>query len=143
MNREEILNKVRRCTPQLGWEFVYPDLYGKYGMTTCGIYEGWYWFEENNITDYSRKRGCLPLTDASDIELLTMWAIADNYWLNKYKEWLKRSEEKSSKLDRFIGECERKHFGYDEDGYTDKTIERVFDSIFKVLADQNNTKLID
>ena len=62
-----------------------------------------------------------------------MWAISDNYWLNKYKEWCKRAEEKSSKLDEFIGDCERKYFGYDEDGYTNKTIERVFNSIFKIL----------
>lgn len=133
MDREEILNKVRRCTPQLGWEFKYPDLYGKYGITISGVYDGWYWFTEDNITEHARERGCLPLTDASDIELLTMWAMADNYWLNKYREWLKRSEEKSSKLDRFIGECERRYFDYDEDGYTDKTINRIFNSVFEVL----------
>lgn len=31
MNREELLDKVKRCTPGLGWEGEYPDLYGKYG----------------------------------------------------------------------------------------------------------------
>ena len=89
--------------------------------------------EEENITDYAREHGHLPLTDATDIELLEMWAIADNYWLHKYQGWLKRSEEKSSKLDRFIGECEMKYFGYDEDGYTDKTVDRIFKSIFEIL----------
>lgn len=136
MDRTELLNKVRNCTPQLGWDDKFPDLYGKYGMTICGIGDGWHWFEENNITEYSRQQGRLPITDATDIELLEMWAVADNYWLNKYKEWLKRSEEKSSKLDGFIGKCEREYFGYDEDGYTDKTIDRVFNSIFKVLNDR-------
>ena len=133
INREELLNKVRNCTPDLGWDRVYPDLFGKYGMTICGICEGWRWFEEGNITDYAREHGHLPLTDATDIELLEMWAIADNYWLHKYQGWLKRSEEKSSKLDRFIGECEMKYFGYDEDGYTDKTVDRIFKSIFEIL----------
>lgn len=133
MTREELLYKVQRCTPALGWEFEYPNLYGKYGMTISGIYDGWYWFTEDNITDYARKRGCLPLTDATDIELLEMWAMADNYWLNKYKKWYKASENKSAKLDRFIGECERRYFEYDADGYTDKTIDRIFNSIFEVL----------
>lgn len=140
MDREELLNKVRNCIPQLGWDSVYPDLYGKYGITVSGIYDGWHWFEEDNITEYARQHGCLPLTDASDIELLTMWAIADNYWLNKYKKWYKRSEEKSSKLDEFICKCEIKYFGYDEDGYTDKTIERIFKSVFDILDKQYHNK---
>lgn len=133
MNREELLNKVRSCTPNLGWDSKYPNLYGKYGMTVCGICDYWHWFTENNITDYAREHGNLPLTDATDTELLEMWAIAANYWLNKYQEWYYLSQEKSSKLDRFIGECERIYFGYDEDGYTDKTIDRIFRSIFEVL----------
>ena len=133
MDRVELLNKVRNCTPQLGWDDKFPNLYGKYGMAICGICDGWHWFEEDTITDYAREHGRLPLTDETDIELLEMWAIADNYWLGKYKEWLKRSEEKSSKLDRFIGKCEREYFGYDDDGYTDKTINRVFNSIFEIL----------
>ena len=133
MDREELLGKVRNCSPQLGADLIYSDLYGKYGYTMCGICDGWRWFEEDNITETVRENGCLPLTDASDIELLTMWAIADNYWLNQYKEWYDRSKEKSSKLDRFIGECERRYFGYDKEGYTDKTIERIFNSVFKIL----------
>lgn len=102
-------------------------------MTIGGFCDGWHWLEEENITEYARKQGCLPLTDATDNELLEMWAIADNYWLSKYKEWYKRSKEKSSKLDGFIGLCERKYFGYDKDGYTDKTIDRIFNSILEIL----------
>ena len=26
-----------------------------------------------------------------------------------------------------------KYFGYDEDGYTDKTVDRIFKSIFEIL----------
>ena len=133
MNREQLLDKVRKCTPNFGWEDEYPNLFGKYGMGIYGICEYWHWFEEDNITDYARSKGHEPLTNATDIELLEMWAIADNYWLGQYKKWYYRSEEKSKKLDMFIGECERKYFGYDEDGYTDKTIDRIFNSIFAVL----------
>ena len=35
MTREELLSKVRKCTPNFGLEDTYPDLYGKYGM---GVY---------------------------------------------------------------------------------------------------------
>ena len=133
MTREELLDKVKKCTPNFGWEYKYPDLYGKYGMGVYGICDYWHWFTEENITVIARKNGRCPLTDASDIELLTMWAIADNYWLNQYKEWYDRSKEKSSKLDQFIGKCEEKYFGYDKDGYTNKTIERIFSSVFQVL----------
>lgn len=62
-----------------------------------------------------------------------MWAIASDYWLNKYKVWYRKSEEKSSKLDQFIGRCERDYFGYDKEGYTLKTIDRIFNSIIEVL----------
>lgn len=133
MTREDILNKVRRCTPNFGWEHEFPELFGKYGTEYHGVYEGWYWFTEDNITDIARSHGRRPLTDASDVELLTMWAMADSYWLGQYREWLKRAEKKSSKLDMFIGECERRYFSYDEDGYTDKTIDRVFNSVFEAL----------
>ena len=133
MTREELLDKVRNCTPDFGWESEYPDLYGKYGTGVYGICDYWLWFTEENISDRARELGYLPLTDATDRELLEMWAIADNYWLGKYTEWCERSEKKSRKLDIFIGECERKYFGYDKDGSTDKTIDRVFNSIFEIL----------
>lgn len=143
MTREELLYKVRHCTPDLGWDFEYPNLYGKYGMTISGIGDSWHWFEEDNISDYARQHGHLPLTDATDIELFEMWAMADNYWLNKYREWYAKSESKSSKLDRFIGQCESKYFGYDENGYTDKTIDRIFNSIFEVLDEVEKEKTND
>lgn len=139
MKREEMLDKVRKCAPDLGWEDKYPDLFGKYGMGMYGICEYWHWFEEDNITDYARAHGHAPLTDATDTELLLMWALADNFWLEKYKEWYYRSENKSRKLDRFIGKCESDYFGYDEDGYTEKTIDRIFKSIIEILDSERQT----
>ena len=95
MTRLALLDKVRQSAPALGWDGKYPYLFGKYGMTICGIYDGWRWFEKDNITDAARSCGCLPLTDASDAELLEMFAITQDYWLEKYEEWLKRAEDKS------------------------------------------------
>lgn len=139
MNREELLNKVRKCVPDLGFDNKYPQLFGVYGMTMGGICDGFYWFDDK-LTDYGRKCGHKPLTEATDIELLEMWAITQDYWLGKYTEWLKRSEEKSSKLDYFIGYCERMYFGYDKNGYTDKSIDRVFDSIKEILNEHFSYK---
>ena len=126
MTREEILDKVLHCTPNLGWDYEYPDLFGKYGLTICGICDGWRWFTEENITDYARKNGHLPITDASTEELLEMWAVADHYWLECYEDWFRRSEQKSAKLDRFIGYCERNYYGYD-DKYTLDTIDQILE----------------
>lgn len=140
MNRKELLGKVRNCTPNLGWDHEYPELFGKYGFMTCGICETWIWFDENNISDKAREKGLKPLTYASDEELLEMWGMCSSYWLEQYEKWYKRSEEKSSKLDHFIGECERNYFGYDEDGYTDKTIDRIFNSILTILDVWSNKR---
>ena len=129
MSREELLDKVKCSTPCLGWDYKYPDLFGKYGCTISGICDGWHWYSAYE----AYKNGHSPLTDATDNELLEMWAMADSYWLRQYTQWYKRSKEKSSKLDWFIGECERRYFGYDKDGYTDKTIDRIFNSIFEIL----------
>lgn len=95
MTRLALLGKVRQSAPALGWDDKYPYLFGKYGKTVCGICDGWHWFD-GHITDVARSRGCLPLTDASDAELLEMLAITQDYWLEKYKEWLKRAEGKFS-----------------------------------------------
>ena len=134
MDREELLNKTKNCTPQLGWEHKYPDLYGKYGMTNA-YGSKWIWFEAKNIPGHKAEAGCIPLAEATDNELLEMLAIANDYWLNKYQIWYEDSKKKSSKLDEYIGECERKYFGYDKDGYTDKTIDRILDAVLKRLEE--------
>jgi hypothetical protein len=85
MTRLALLDKVRQSAPDLGWDDKYPYLFGKYGTTICGIYDGWHWFEVDNITDTARRHGYLPLTDASDAELLEMFAMSQDYWLGKYR----------------------------------------------------------
>lgn len=133
MNREELLNKVRKCTPYYTFDTDYPNLFGKYGTMVYGICDYWYWYEEDKLTERALKKGFKPLTDATDSELLEMLAITNGYWLSCYKKWLEKSEKKSHKLDSFIGKCERDYFGYDSNGYTDETIDRIFNSIYEIL----------
>lgn len=133
MDRNQLLNLVRECCPELGWDDKYPDLFGKFGTTIGGICVGWQWFEKDNITDAAKANGHQPITSATKEELLEMLVMVDHYRLNQYKEWYKKSKEKSSKLDEFIGKCERDYFGYDKDGYTDKTINRIFNSVYEAL----------
>ena len=137
LSRQELLELVRNCCPDLGWDNKYPNLFGKYGITIAGICLGWYWFEEDNITGTARDNGKHPITDATREELLEMLALAYHSSLNSYREWYHESKTKSDKLDGFIGKCERDYFGYDEDGYTDKTINRIFKSIYQVLDKKN------
>lgn len=133
MNREELLNKVRNSTPYYTFNTDYPNLFGKYGTMVTGICDYWLWYEEGKLSEYALEKGFRPLTDATDNELLEMLAITNEYWSNCYKKWYEESKRKSSKLDSFIGRCEKDYFGYDEDGYTDKTIDRVFNSIYEIL----------
>lgn len=85
MTRLALLDEVRQNVPAFGWDDKYPYLFGKYGKTVCGIHDGWHWFDDD-LTDAARSRGCLPLTDASDAELLEMLAITQDYELEKYKK---------------------------------------------------------
>lgn len=133
MNREELLNKVRNSTPYYTFDTDYPNLFGKYGTMVTGICDYWLWYEEGKLTEYALEKGLKPLTDATDNELLEMLAITNEYWLSHYKKWHEDSKRKSSKLDSFIGRCERDYFGYDKNGYTDETIDRVFNSIYEIL----------
>ena len=140
MDRQELLKRVRDSCPPWGYESKYPKLFGKYGLTVGGMCEKWIWFEEDNLTEYAKNRGCLPLTSATNKELLEMWGLSNYDWLEKYKEWYHRETCKSNKLDWFIGECERNYFGYDKNGYTSEAIDRIFDSIFKILDKHFNKK---
>lgn len=125
----EILNKDARelledSIPWHGAESDMPDLFGKYGYGLYGISDGFKWKDE--------------LENASELEIWKMIALSNIYWFRKYKKWLNLAEEKSSKLDRFIGYCEMKYFGYDKDGYTIKTIDRILDKVREILDNHFN-----
>lgn len=126
---------IHHCTPPLGMENI-DDTFKKYGMTYSGICDGWSWFRKENITQYAINEGYRPIEEATKEELWKMLAMSSMYWEGNYKEWNKKAEKKSSLLDRFIGECEMGYFGYDEDGYTEKTINRIFDSIKSILKEK-------
>ena len=126
---------INHCVPQLGMEHI-DDTFKTYGITYCGICDGWSWFRKGNITQYAIENGHKPIEEATREELWKMLAMSSMYWEGNYKEWNKQSEKKSDILDRFIGECERKYFGYDEDGYTLKTINKILDNVRCVLREK-------
>lgn len=162
--REELLNRLANSRIPYNIDYDYPDLFGKYGFTVNAICDYWVWYTDDNkdISWYKkdekcicepdfriasryasgwkeRGRECLPLTEATDIELLEMLTIVNNYWIDYYKKELKYSERKSLKLEEFVGECERRYFGYDKKGYVvldDKTIEKILDSILDILDEK-------
>lgn len=133
MNRDDLLKAVRKSTPPQTAGGDYPNLFGKYGVMTCGICEYWHWFEKGKITESALQKGFRPLTDATDSELLEMLAITNGYWLDYYKKWLEKSEEQLHKLHSFVGKCDRDYFGYDINCYTDEAIDRIFNSIYEIL----------
>jgi hypothetical protein len=126
---------IHHCTPLLGMENI-DNTFKKYGMTYSGISDGWSWFTKDNITQYAIDRGYEPIENATDEELWKMLAMSSMYWEGKYEEWYNRAEKKSNILDYFIGQCERKYFGYDKEGYTLNTIRRIFDKIDTILKDK-------
>ena len=95
MTREDLLFKVRHCAPGMGWEFKYPDLFGRYGLTKTGTCEGWLWFEDSNISDYAIQEGHRPLTYATNEELYEMLVIVYEHWCGEYQRWYYQEEEKN------------------------------------------------
>ncbi len=126
---------IKHCVPKLGMEFI-DDTFKTYGSTYCGIGDGWFWYRKNKITQYAIEQGHKPIEEATREELWKMLAMSSMYWEGNYKEWYDRSEGKSGILDSFIGECEMKYFGYDDDGYTQKTIRRILNSISGILQEK-------
>ncbi len=97
MNRDELLEKVRGLNPDPIMEKQYPDLFGKYGYFYISWYERYVWFEEENILDKAREKGYRPITDATNEELLEMWAREAEYeWreCSRKLEQLKREKER-------------------------------------------------
>ncbi|NLE04997.1 MAG: hypothetical protein GX638_09370 [Crenarchaeota archaeon] len=130
---------IKYCVPPLGMEYI-DDTFKKYGMTYSGICDGWEWFRKDKITQYALNNGHKPIEDASNEELWKMLAMSSMYWEGNYKEWYAKSEEKTNLLDRFIGDCERKYFGYDDDGYTKNTICRILNIIETILEEKFSSK---
>ena len=102
MTRQELLDAVNQSSPALGWDTKYPKLFGKYGFTLVGVCDGWVWFDSDNITESARCSGHLPLSDASDEELIEMLSMERGYWLDRYETWLKQAEEKAHRLEEML-----------------------------------------
>lgn len=133
MNRDELLKKVRKCTPDYTFGEDYPNLFGKYGVMVCGVCEYWYWYEEGKLTDYALQKGCRPLTDATDKELLEMLAITNEYWLNYYQIWYNDTRKQLSKFNEFVRKCNKDYFKYHKS--TSNMTDKVLDSIYSILND--------
>lgn len=65
---------VKHCTPLLGMESI-DNTFKTYGMTYCGICDGWHWFTKENITLYATSKGCKPIEEATNEECMEI----DNY----------------------------------------------------------------
>lgn len=102
MTRQELLDAVNQSSPALGWDTKYPNLFGKYGFTLVGVCDGWVWFNSDTITESARCSGHLPLSDASNEELLEMLSMERGYWLDRYETWLKQAEEKARRLEEML-----------------------------------------
>lgn len=86
-NNINLLEEVRHLTPWLGADTDIPELFGKYGVTYCGICDGWRWFTPDNLTEWAIANGKKPLESATELELWQMLALSSLYWYNSYREW--------------------------------------------------------
>ena len=68
-----------RVTPPMEAENM-DETFKKYGMMVCGIYDYWYWFTKDNITEEAYKNGRRPIEEATELELGKMIAISERYW---------------------------------------------------------------
>lgn len=62
----------KKCTPWLGADQTFPNLFGKYGHTVSGMGYGFQWNDN--------------LKNATEQELWEMLALSSMYWEGKYRE---------------------------------------------------------
>ena len=135
---EEILSQplvdyiVKSIVPPLGAEYDDP-IFNTYGMSISGICDAWHWFTKDNITETAIRHGHKPIEEASELELWQIIALCEWYWEKQYRQWYKKANKKSRRLDKFIGDCERAYFGYDKGDYTEETVDRVLNSVNEIL----------
>lgn len=92
-----LVELVVNSTPWLGADNDYPDLFGKYGYTFCGIGDGFRWFRKDPnikltynqiaLNDKAVANSYKAIDDATELELWKMLALSERYWSNCYKEW--------------------------------------------------------
>lgn len=87
LKTKPLVDIVADCSPWLGADHDFPELFGKYGYTYCGICDGFEFFRTGTINDIAKEHGYKPLDEATDVELWKMLALSNTYWLNSYREW--------------------------------------------------------
>ena len=75
---------LKEITPPLESEYI-DDVFKKYGITVCGIYDGWHWFRKDNISKQAIGLGYKPIEEATETELWKIIAISSRYWEVFYK----------------------------------------------------------
>ena len=94
LTRQELLDHLSECAPPYEYLNKYPTLYDKYGQFSTGVSQHWIWYTEDNLSEYGRRQGYRPLTDATDVELLEMWALESDYWCRSYQRWYRELDRK-------------------------------------------------
>ena len=94
LTRQELLDHLSECAPPYDYLEKYPTLFDKHGQFSTGVSQYWIWYTEDNLSDYGRRSGCRPLTDATDVELLEMWALESDYWYRMYKNMYNKLNKK-------------------------------------------------
>ena len=92
----EFLKKY--CFPWPGAEVDYPDLFGKYGTTYCGIVDKWCWYSEKdarvlNDTNWDKSRTYCKVTDVTFEEVYKMVALTTAYWQPMHNKQSKEYQE--------------------------------------------------
>lgn len=77
-----LVGLVEKTVPWLGADDDFPELFGKYGYTYCGISDGFNWFKKDTITKCALEHGHKPLEEASELEMWKMIALSYMYWHN-------------------------------------------------------------
>lgn len=77
MTGKALIDLLKESAPELGSEFEYPDLFGKYGHTESGISQGWIWHDN-------------ALKEVTELEVWKMIAISEKYWREVYERRYER-----------------------------------------------------
>ncbi len=104
MDRNELLEKVRGLNPDPVMEMAYPKLFGTYGVLYTTWYERYIWFEEGNISDKAIEKGYRPITDATNEELLEMWAREAEYRWHECSRELEQLKKEKGRKNAGIGQ---------------------------------------
>lgn len=83
-------------TIPLGFDHSFPDIFGKYGYTYAGIYEGFIWNDES-------------LENVSEYDMWRMIAISNTYWVVELEKWNHELKKKIYEMEQNESVTENKN----------------------------------